>query len=97
MTTDMPDRDAFDALRVECQPVQHRLGSACRAGGLEIVGVGGQDLVGVGQYGVGGGVQRPVFDGGGQRSQRARGDAGASGRIVDLTLDVVKRRCLDTH
>ena len=92
-----PGGDAVDALRVQRQPVQHSLGGACRAGGLEILGVGGQDLVGVGQYGVGRRVQRSVLDGGGQRSQRARGEAGAPGRIVNLSANIGDRRRLDTH
>ena len=36
--------DAVDALRVERQPVEHRLGGARRPGGVEIFGVGRQDL-----------------------------------------------------
>ena len=40
--------DAVDALRVQGEPVQHRLGSARPAGGVEVFGVGRQDFVSAG-------------------------------------------------
>ena len=76
--------DPVDALRVQREPVQHRLGRARGAGGVEVLGVGGQDLVDMGQHGISGGVQRAVLRRGGQRAQDAGGDPRPAGGVMDL-------------
>ena len=92
-----PVGDAVDALRVQREPVEHRVGCPGGAGGIEVVLVGRQDLVGVHEHVIGGGVQRAVLGFGAQCGQRACRDAGAVGSVVDLLAQVGNRRCLQTH
>ena len=93
-----PGGDAVDALRVQRQPVEHRLGRARGLGGLQILVVGGQDRRALARA-----RRRPrraareflvsVL----KRGQLARGDAGPSRGVVHLLAQVGDDWCLHTH
>ena len=80
--------DAVDALRVQCQPVEHRGRRAGGPGRVEVFGVGRQDLLGVREDLLGGGVQRPVFGCRRHQGQDAGGDPGAARGVVYLLAQV---------
>ena len=88
-----------DAALVEREPVDQALGGAGVAGGLHVLGVGGQHLRRPRLEGVGHGVQRGVLRPPGQGREGRRGGAGASGSVEDLahapSVDVVSRAALD--
>ena len=78
-------------LRVEGQPVEHRLGSVGGAGRVEVLGVGAQNLVDAGKHGIGRRVQCPVLGRGVQRGKGAGRDPRPAGSVVHLLpqLDVL--------
>ena len=92
-----PGRDAVDAVRAERQPIEQRVAGACRARGVQVLGVGGQNDVQVRKQPVGGSVQGPVLGGSGQRGKHSGGEPGAPGGIVDVLAQVGQRWCLQTH
>ena len=90
--------DAVDALRVEGQPVQHRVGCARRPGGVEIVGVGGQHLVHPREHGIGRRVQGAVLRRRwSQVASIAGGDARPPGGVVHLLAQIEADGACNTH
>ena len=92
-----PRGDAVDAVRVQREPVEHRLRRARRLGDRQILGVGRQDRPLVAEHVIGRGVQRRVLRIGAQRGQLARGDAGPPRGVVHLLAQVGDGWCLHTH
>ena len=89
--------NTVDSLRVERQPVEHRVGCAGGFGGGQILLVGLEHVAGVAQYVVGRGMQRGILGRGAERRQFSGRDAGPTGGVVDLLAQVEMRWCLHTH
>ena len=92
-----PRGDAVDAVRVQRQPVEHRLWRARRLGRGQVLGVGVQDGPRVAQQIVGRGMQRRVLRISTQGGQLAGGNAGTPRGVVHPLAQVGDGWCLHTH